>query len=170
MPRPTKRTLAMRLYPRRLRQRCRGRHKRPPGTDSRPVGRIAHGAGAGSSVLIAAERQALPVSTLLEQLQRQHTATESRTGARDLSRPAAATGLQKKCLSGYGFRGHPRRIVYPRNRQIVAQIDAEARKNGIVIPFADLLIGGTALGLGYALVTSNLRHFQEIPGLTVIAF
>ena len=40
--------------------------------------------------------------------------------------------------------------------------------NGIAIPFADLLIGGTALHFGYALVTSNARHFQKIPGLNFI--
>jgi predicted nucleic acid-binding protein len=39
---------------------------------------------------------------------------------------------------------------------------------GIVIPFADLLIGGTALHFGYALVTSNVRHFQKIPALNVV--
>ena len=54
--------------------------------------------------------------------------------------------------------------------KIVAQIDAEARMNGTVIPFADLLIGGTALHFGYGLVTSNIRHFQNIPGLIVIPF
>ncbi|MDQ2710640.1 MAG: type II toxin-antitoxin system VapC family toxin [Acidobacteriota bacterium] len=39
-----------------------------------------------------------------------------------------------------------------------------------MIPFADLLIGGTALHFDYGLVTSNVRHFQNIPGLSVIPF
>ena len=52
--------------------------------------------------------------------------------------------------------------------QIVARIGAEARKTGTVIPFADLLIGATALQFGYGLVTRNVRHFQMIPGLSVI--
>lgn len=47
--------------------------------------------------------------------------------------------------------------------QLAAQIDAEARMNGIVIPSADLLIDGTALHFGYALVTRNERHFEKIP-------
>ena len=54
--------------------------------------------------------------------------------------------------------------------KVAAKIDAEARLKGIVIPFADLLIGGTALHLGYGLITSNLRHFQKIPDLDVIPF
>ena len=54
--------------------------------------------------------------------------------------------------------------------EVVAQIDAEAWINGITIPFADLLIGATALHFGYALVTSNVRHFRNIPGLSVIPF
>jgi predicted nucleic acid-binding protein len=40
----------------------------------------------------------------------------------------------------------------------------------VVIPFGDLLIGATALSLGYQVLTGNLRHFQKIPGLTVIQF
>jgi predicted nucleic acid-binding protein len=52
--------------------------------------------------------------------------------------------------------------------QAAAKIDADARKTGIVIPFADLLIGITALHFGYALGTLNPRHFQMIPGLIII--
>ena len=52
--------------------------------------------------------------------------------------------------------------------QIAAKVDAEARKTGCVIPFADLLIGATALRFGYAVGTRNLRHFQAIPNLTVL--
>jgi predicted nucleic acid-binding protein len=32
---------------------------------------------------------------------------------------------------------------------------------------ADLLIGATALELGYSVATNNSRHFELIPGLTV---
>jgi predicted nucleic acid-binding protein len=34
--------------------------------------------------------------------------------------------------------------------------------------FEDLLIGATALHLGYEVVTLNLHDFQRIPGLSVI--
>jgi predicted nucleic acid-binding protein len=52
--------------------------------------------------------------------------------------------------------------------QVAAKIDAGARQTGRAIPFADLLIGATALHLGYTVGTRNLRHFQMIPGLNVI--
>ena len=51
--------------------------------------------------------------------------------------------------------------------QLAAKIDAEARKQGVVIPFADLEIGVTALHFGYAIATYNLRHFEMSPGLVV---
>ncbi len=62
---------------------------------------------------------------------------------------------------------------YIRLRERVAmlagKIDGEQQAQGIRIPFQDLLIGATALDLGYAVVTGNPRHFQMIPGLTVIS-
>jgi predicted nucleic acid-binding protein len=54
--------------------------------------------------------------------------------------------------------------------QIVARVDAQARQRGVVIPFADLLIGGTALHLGYGLLTRNERHFRMIPNVPVHSF
>jgi predicted nucleic acid-binding protein len=52
--------------------------------------------------------------------------------------------------------------------QIAAKIDAEGKQIGRVIPFPDLLIGATALYLGYAVGTRNLRHFRAIPALNVL--
>jgi predicted nucleic acid-binding protein len=50
----------------------------------------------------------------------------------------------------------------------VGQIDGDNQAKGIRLPLADLVIGVTALELGYGLATGNLRHFQRIPGLSVI--
>src|ERR1700690_2610572 len=50
------------------------------------------------------------------------------------------------------------------------QIDGENQAKGIRLPLTDLLIGVTALELGYSLATGNLRHFQMIPGLPVVKF
>jgi predicted nucleic acid-binding protein len=52
--------------------------------------------------------------------------------------------------------------------RISGQLDARCRAKGTVIPTADLLIGATALELGFRLVTSNVRHFKLIPGLKVV--
>jgi predicted nucleic acid-binding protein len=37
-----------------------------------------------------------------------------------------------------------------------------------MIAFADLLIGATALHLGFDVVTLNLQHFERIPGLKAL--
>ncbi len=52
----------------------------------------------------------------------------------------------------------------------VGQIDGENQAKGIRLPLSDLLIGVTALELGYSVATGNLRHFQMIPGLSVVQF
>ena len=53
---------------------------------------------------------------------------------------------------------------------LAGPIDGEQQSRGVVIPFGDLLTGATALSLGYQVLTGNLRHFQKIPGLSVIQF
>jgi predicted nucleic acid-binding protein len=52
----------------------------------------------------------------------------------------------------------------------VGQIDGENQAKGIRLPLSDLLIGVTALELGYSVATGNLRHFKMIPGLSVVQF
>ena len=52
----------------------------------------------------------------------------------------------------------------------VGQIDGENQAKGVRLPLTDLLIGVTALELGYSVATGNLRHFQMIPGLSVVQF
>jgi tRNA(fMet)-specific endonuclease VapC len=51
---------------------------------------------------------------------------------------------------------------------LAGKLDREQQSKGIVIPFGDLLIGATALSLGFSVLTKNLRHFQKIPGLSVV--
>lgn len=48
------------------------------------------------------------------------------------------------------------------------RMDADSASRGVRIPLADLLIGVTALELGYGVATSNPRHFNLIPGLRVV--
>jgi predicted nucleic acid-binding protein len=48
------------------------------------------------------------------------------------------------------------------------RIDAEQQEKGLRIAFQDLLIGVSALALGYGVLTSYLRHFQLIPELVVL--
>ena len=48
------------------------------------------------------------------------------------------------------------------------QIDGETQARGTRLPLSDLLIGVTALELGYSVATANVRHFRSIPGLSVV--
>ena len=47
------------------------------------------------------------------------------------------------------------------------QIDGQSQAKGVSIPLSDLLIGASALELGYSVGTANIRHFQLIPSLNV---
>jgi tRNA(fMet)-specific endonuclease VapC len=51
--------------------------------------------------------------------------------------------------------------------RLAGRIHGEQMGLGVSIDFADLLIGATALHLGFAVVTLNVDHFQMIPGLSV---
>jgi len=48
------------------------------------------------------------------------------------------------------------------------QLDGESQARGIRLPLSDLLIGVTALELGYSMATANVRHFRLIPSLSVV--
>jgi predicted nucleic acid-binding protein len=54
--------------------------------------------------------------------------------------------------------------------ELAARIGAEGYATGNVIPIADLLIGTTALSLGFSVLTANDRHFRLIPGLSAVSF
>jgi predicted nucleic acid-binding protein len=63
--------------------------------------------------------------------------------------------------------------VYPYTKEtamLAGKLDGEQQSKGVVIPFGDLLIGATALLLGYSVLTINLREFRRIPGLNVVQF
>jgi predicted nucleic acid-binding protein len=131
-----------------------------------------------SSVVIAAERRGDTVTAMLKQI-------------------AATTGDQRAVLSAVGLTELAHGIyraqtpearnrrdafvhellddveVYPYTKEtalLAAKIDGEQQRKGVIIPFADLLIGATALEVGYSLLTVNARHFQMIPGLSVVQF
>lgn len=51
--------------------------------------------------------------------------------------------------------------------QRAAQVYADLRRRGNLIPDADILIAGIALAGDYVLVTQNVKHFQRINWLKV---
>jgi predicted nucleic acid-binding protein len=131
-----------------------------------------------SSVLVATERQgknarqmlwdvssrvgdtdiALSVVTLIELA---HGAARANTAERKTKRERFIQELQT------AMPIHP--VTVPAALR-AGQIDGENQARGISIPLSDLLIGVTALELGYGLITSNLRHFRLISGLSIVQF
>jgi tRNA(fMet)-specific endonuclease VapC len=53
---------------------------------------------------------------------------------------------------------------------LVGQIEGQEAAKGNLLPFNDLMIAAGAIEQGYAVLTCNVRHFEKIPGLTVIRF
>lgn len=52
--------------------------------------------------------------------------------------------------------------------RLAGRIHGEQMDQGISIDFPDLIIGATALHLGFDVVTLNIRHFRQIPGLSLV--
>lgn len=131
-----------------------------------------------SSVLIAAERRAQPLSDVLAELRSNLgsgdillssiSVIELEHGIWRATTPQIAA-KRRAYLDGI-YASIPVEAFTKEIAQLVAKTDAEARMKGLVIPFGDLQIGVTALHFGCAVCTHNVRHFQMIPGLTVRSF
>ena len=129
-----------------------------------------------SSVLIAAERGKRPVSELLSSLEAEYAETEfllSSVTVMELEHGWHRANTPEARRKRRSYLDEILSIVpvEPFTREmavLAAKIDADMKRVGLVIATADLLIGVTALYYGYAIGTSNVRHFQMIPGLNVI--
>ncbi len=51
--------------------------------------------------------------------------------------------------------------------RIYAELWADLNRKGIQVGAHDLIIGSTAISLGFSVVTYNLRHFERIEGLKI---
>ena len=60
---------------------------------------------------------------------------------------------------------HPVTIEIAR---LAGRIEGDQAGHGVTIAFEDLLIAATALQLGFSVVTGNIRHFEQIPGLNIV--
>ena len=102
-----------------------------------------------SSVVIAGERRGHTVWQILEQVHSAYHETEVVVTVVELMHGVYRAKLDTARLAG--------------------RIEGEQAEHGVSIAFEDLLIAATALQLGFGIATANVRHFQLIPGLRVVA-
>jgi predicted nucleic acid-binding protein len=129
-----------------------------------------------SSVIIAAERRGHTVREILEQVKVAQGEIEigiSVVTIAELVHGAYRAKTQTRQLQRLEFieRLSSDVPVYPVTLDIArlaGRIEGQQLAMGIQFAFEDLLIGATALHLGYNVATLNLRDFKRIPGLSVI--
>jgi len=128
-----------------------------------------------SSVLVTAEREGRNARQLLTALSGKLSETEiavSVVTLIELAHGAARADTAERKSKRQQFiqelmTALPVHPVTPAIALRTGQLDGENQARGTRIPLADLLIGVTALELGFGVVTSNVRHFRLIPGLTI---
>ena len=131
-----------------------------------------------SSVIIAAERRGRTVREILEQVQAARGDVEvglSVVTIAELTHGAYRTKTQDQQQRRLEFIERLSSDVpaYPVTLEIArlaGRIEGQQEAMGIQFAFEDLLIGATALHLGFDVATLNLRDFQRIPGLSVVQF
>jgi len=129
-----------------------------------------------SSILIAGERRQDSVAEVLERVEAvcgKTVAALSAVTAVELTHGiyrarTDADRLRRQAFVEEVFQAvavHPLTLEVAR---LAGRIHGEQMGRGVGIDFPDLLIGATALHLGFDVATLNVRHFQAIPGLTVV--
>jgi predicted nucleic acid-binding protein len=130
-----------------------------------------------SSVVIAAERRGDTVEKLIEQVVAvagDQDAALTSVGLTELIHgiyraPTSELQQRRQAFMEELLRDF---TVYPYTKEtalLAGRIDGEQQSQGVTISFGDLLIGATALSLGFSILTVNARHFRLIPKLTVVA-
>lgn len=129
-----------------------------------------------SSVLIAAERQGKNARQVLTSIAKEIGETEvgiSVVTLIELAHGAARADTAERKSKREKFIEELliAMPVYPVTVSMAlhaGQLDGQNQARGIRVPLPDLLVGVAALELGYAVATSNLRHFRQVTGLSVI--
>jgi predicted nucleic acid-binding protein len=129
-----------------------------------------------SSVLIAGERRGETVKHVLERIRVTFGETESALSAIsviELTHGIYRAKANSDRVRRRAFTEELTRdmIVHPLSlaiAQLAGRIEGEQAAQGVSIATEDLVIGATALHLGFDVATLNVRHFQRIPGLKVL--
>jgi predicted nucleic acid-binding protein len=130
-----------------------------------------------SSVLIAAERRGQTVMQLLERLRTAYGDRKSALSVISVIELThgvyrAKTDADRDRRKAFTDELCRDMIVHPVSlsiAQLAGRIEGEQAARGVSIPIDDLIIGATALDLGFDVATLNVKHFCVIPGLTVVA-
>jgi predicted nucleic acid-binding protein len=130
-----------------------------------------------SSVLITAERRGQNARQMLDAISTNVGNTEvaiSVVTLIELAHGAARAGTPQRKAKRQQFIQELLSAlpVYPVTVSIAlrsGQLDGESQAKGVRLALSDLLIGVTALELGYGVATGNVRHFQLVPGLSVMS-
>ncbi|HTW48389.1 MAG TPA: PIN domain-containing protein [Acidobacteriaceae bacterium] len=130
-----------------------------------------------SSILIAGERRGETVRQVIQRVRAAcgdqesalsaisiieftHGIYRAKTDADRVRRKAFADELARDMIV------HPVSLAIA---QLAGRIEGEQAAKGISIAVEDLIIGATALHLGFDVATLNVRHFQSIPGLKLVS-
>jgi predicted nucleic acid-binding protein len=129
-----------------------------------------------TSILIASERRGEAVEDILRSARAAHGEFDvalSAISAVELThgiyRAKTSADRERRRLFAEGVFGDL--IVHPVSlpiAQLAGRIEGEQAAKGISIPIDDLLIGATALHLGFDVATLNVKHFRLIPGLKTV--
>jgi predicted nucleic acid-binding protein len=131
-----------------------------------------------SSVLIAAERQGLNARQALAEIAIRATCEDvaiSVVTLIELAHGMVRANTPQRMAMRRQFLNELMTAlpVHPVTASVAlraGQIDGENAALGVRVALSDLLIGVTALELGYRVATANLRHFRMVPGLEILAF
>ena len=128
-----------------------------------------------TSVIVRAERRGHSVAEILAQIREKYG--EAEIGVSVVTIAELTHGVQRSKSEAQKQRSQAfvddvlaTFTVYPVTAEIaqrVGIISGQAAERRLTLPFEDLLIGATALQLGFELATHNVRHFQMIPDLEV---
>lgn len=128
-----------------------------------------------TSILVTAERRGSSIPEILAQVRQACGETEiglSVVTIVELTHGVqrAKTEAQRQRREAFVGELSAAVVVYPVTAEVAHRagvLSGQEAGRGNYIPFEDLLIGATALQLGFGVATENVRHFQAIPGLTV---
>jgi tRNA(fMet)-specific endonuclease VapC len=129
-----------------------------------------------SSVLIAGERRGESVRQILMRVQAAHGEVDSALSVVTIVElthgiyraKSDADRERRRAFSEELRRDMVVHSVTVEIAELAGRLEGEQAARGISVAFEDLLIGATALYIGYDVVTLNVRHFQMIPGLSVV--